>query len=153
MSTLVEESVAQQTTSIKDGFWNVIVRPPIYLHLIFEISSSWNWFLNLIFCLFQTGFLQATQAVKIKFEKDKIKFKNQVRQSISRTRYFKNQVQIDRGKVNQMTITFRNLYKIVCLCCTVVNMCIQQKHVWFEKHCRLYFRAVKWLVEKVCFWV
>ena len=41
------------------------------LHLIFEISSSRNWFLNLIFCLFQTGFLQAKQAVKIKFELDK----------------------------------------------------------------------------------
>jgi hypothetical protein len=27
--------------------------------------------LNLIFCLFRTGFLQATQAVKIKFEIDK----------------------------------------------------------------------------------
>ena len=35
--------------------------------------------MNLIFRLFQTGFLQATQAVKIKFEIDKkIKFKNQV---------------------------------------------------------------------------
>ena len=30
----------------------------------FEISSSRNWFLNLIFCLFRTGFLQATKAVK-----------------------------------------------------------------------------------------
>jgi hypothetical protein len=35
----------------------------------------------LIFCLFQTGFLQTTQAVKIKFEIDKkIKFKNQFRE-------------------------------------------------------------------------
>ena len=38
------------------------------LHLIYEISSL---FLNFIFCLFQTGFLQATQAVEIKFEIDK----------------------------------------------------------------------------------
>ena len=40
-----------------------------------------TWFFNLIFCLFLTEFLQATQAVKIKFEIDKrsnskIKFKN-----------------------------------------------------------------------------
>ena len=64
------------------------VYPPIHLHFIFEISSLRNLFLNLIFCLFRTGFLQATQAVKIKFEIDKkssskIKFENQVRKSIS----------------------------------------------------------------------
>ena len=34
---------------------------------------------DLIFCLFQIGFLQATQAVKVKFEiEQRIKFKNQV---------------------------------------------------------------------------
>ena len=71
--------------SLKNSiFHDFFERPPIYLHLIFEISSSRNWFLNLIFCLFQTGVLQATQAVKIKFEIDKkssskIKFKNQFR--------------------------------------------------------------------------
>ena len=31
---------------------------PIYRYLIFEITSSQNWVLNLIFCLFWTGFLQ-----------------------------------------------------------------------------------------------
>ena len=36
----------------------------------FKISISWNWFLNLILCLFWTWFLQATQAVKINFEID-----------------------------------------------------------------------------------
>ena len=44
-------------------------KPPIYLHLIFELD---------FFYQFHTGFLQAAQAVKIKFEVDKrIKFKNQ----------------------------------------------------------------------------
>ena len=38
---------------------------------IFEISSLQTWFFNLIFCLLRTGFLQATQAVKIKFAIDK----------------------------------------------------------------------------------
>ena len=51
---------------------------PIHLYLIFERKiefetffqkSSWT---NLIFSLFQTRFLQATQAVKIKLELDKI---------------------------------------------------------------------------------
>ena len=46
--------------------------PPIDLYLIFEKSSLKNqvgrsWF----FCLFRTWILQATQAVKIKFEIDK----------------------------------------------------------------------------------
>ena len=46
--------------------------------------------------------LQATQAVKIKFE---IKFKNQVQKSSSWTRDFKNQVQIDRAPIlNQKCI-------------------------------------------------
>ena len=58
------------------------------LLLIFEISSLRTSYLSLIFelvfffCLFQTAFLQATQAVKIKFEIDKkssskINFMNQ----------------------------------------------------------------------------
>ena len=55
-------------------------------------SISQNWFLNLIFELFWTGFLQATQAVKIKFEIEK----NQIQKLISWNRDFKNQVQIDR---------------------------------------------------------
>ena len=70
--------------------------PHIYLHLIFEISSTRNWFLNLIFCLFRTGFLQTIQAVKILFEIDK-----KSKQKLSSwTRDFKNQAQIDRGSVN-----------------------------------------------------
>ena len=53
--------------------------------------------------------MKATQAVKIKFEINKkssskikfnIKFKNKVQKSILWTRYFKNQVQIDRGLVD-----------------------------------------------------
>ena len=69
--------------------------PPIYLHLIFdilqfEISSLMNW----IFFLVWTGFLQATQAVKIQLKLGK--------NPIHQTRNFKlenvkNQVQIDRG--------------------------------------------------------
>ena len=61
--------------------------PPIDLNLIFE-KSSW---VNLIFCLFQT--LQATQAVKIKFEIDK---KSCSSNWIFQTGFFKNQVQINR---------------------------------------------------------
>ena len=49
--------------------WKLLDWPPIYLHLIFdifkfEISSLMNW----IFFQVWTGFLQATQAVKIKFK-------------------------------------------------------------------------------------
>jgi hypothetical protein len=71
-------------------FCRVKTNDIFYLHLIFETSILRTWFLNLIFCLFRTGFLHATQAVKIKF-------KNQVQKSISWTRDFKHQVQIDRG--------------------------------------------------------
>ena len=48
--------------------------------------------MTLNFCLFRTWFLQATQAVKIKFEKgrQKIKFKNQLQKSTSKIN-FKNQ--------------------------------------------------------------
>ena len=47
--------------------------PFVDLHLIFEISSFykldfWTWF---VVYIFRTGFLKATQAVKIKFEIDK----------------------------------------------------------------------------------
>ena len=74
-------------------------QPLVHLHLIFEISSLQTWFLNLIFCLFWTGFLKATQAVKIKFEIDKkssskIKFKNQVQKIKLKNQY---QVQMDKG--------------------------------------------------------
>ena len=56
--------------------------PSVDLNLIFEISNLPTWYLNLMFCLFQTGFLQATQAVKVNFEIDKksssiINFENQ----------------------------------------------------------------------------
>ena len=43
--------------------------PTIYLHLIFEISSSWNWFLNLI-----SVCVACKNPVR---NKQKIKFKNQ----------------------------------------------------------------------------
>ena len=52
-------------------FWSNCNHVIADLQLIFEISSLQTWFFNLIFCLFQTGFLQAAQAVKIKFEIDK----------------------------------------------------------------------------------
>ena len=55
-------------------------KPPIYLHLIFEISSSQNWFFNLIFCLFRTGFLQTTRSKNQVWNRQKIKFKNQFRE-------------------------------------------------------------------------
>ena len=42
-----------------------------------------------MFCQFQTWFLQATQAVKIKFELDIKKLKNQVEKSISWNRDLK----------------------------------------------------------------
>ena len=54
--------------------------------------TYWLLFTNLILCLFQTGFLQATQAVKIKFEIDKKS--SQI--SISWTRQIKNHMQINR---------------------------------------------------------
>ena len=55
--------------------WNVL--PPIISVLdlkniyFMKLIDLWTWFLNLIFCLFWTWFMQATQAVKIKFEIDK----------------------------------------------------------------------------------
>ena len=53
--------------------------------------------MNLIFCLFRIGFLQAIQAVKIKFKLDK---KSSLSNLIFQTRNFKNQqVQINRGKI------------------------------------------------------
>ena len=55
----------------------------------FKIYISRNWFLNLIFCLFWTWFLQA---VKIKFEIDK---KSSSKINFMKYR-FQNQVQIDR---------------------------------------------------------
>ena len=69
--------------------------PPIYLHLIFdilqfEISSLMNW----IFFLVWTGFLQATQAVKIQFKLGK---KSTLSTQNFKLENVKNQVQIDRG--------------------------------------------------------
>ena len=54
--------------------------------LVYE-SDFWTWFFVYIF---RTGFLKATQAVKIQL-------KNPVQKSILWTRDFKNQVQIIRG--------------------------------------------------------
>ena len=56
-----------------------------FLKSLFHEIDFRTWFLNMIFFLFWTSFLQATQAVKIKFEIDKkssskIKFKNQFRE-------------------------------------------------------------------------
>ena len=50
--------------------------------------------MNFIFCLLQTGFLEATQAVKIKFKVDK---KSSSSNWICQTRNFKIQVQINKG--------------------------------------------------------
>ena len=77
--------------------------PPFYLHLIFEISSSRNWFLNLIFELdfLSISNLIFTACVACKNpvrNRQKIKFKNQVQKSFSWNRDFKNQVQMDRGE-------------------------------------------------------
>ena len=74
---LIRCSLIAELTSRKNAWLNACLMadgPLIYLLLIFEISSSWNRFLNLIFCLFRTGFLQTRQTVKIKFV---IKRKNQ----------------------------------------------------------------------------
>ena len=62
---------------------------------------------NSIFCRVRTWFLQATQAVKIKFELDKklslfqnqFLFEFEIEKKSGDTQYFKNQVEIDRGKV------------------------------------------------------
>ena len=85
--------------------FNYVINPLSICTWFFKTSIPRNWFLNLFFCRFQTWFLQATQAVKIKFELDKKSslFRNQffsslkLRKKSSDTRYFKNQVEIDRG--------------------------------------------------------
>ena len=41
---------------------------PFVLDFWFEICTSRNWFFILIFCLFHTWILQATQAVEIQFK-------------------------------------------------------------------------------------
>ena len=56
--------------SICTWFFKISISRNGFLNLIFELDF-WTRFLNLIFCLFRTWFLQATQAVKIKFEIDK----------------------------------------------------------------------------------
>ena len=56
------------------------------------------WFLNSIFCLFQTWFLQATQTVKIKFEIYKISsWKIKLKNQFCEIEILKNQVQIGKG--------------------------------------------------------
>ena len=65
---------------------------PIYLYLNFEIFSL----TNLIFGLVSTGFLQATQAVKIQFKLEK---KSSSTNLIFQAGDFKNQVQINREYV------------------------------------------------------
>ena len=61
--------------------------------------------MNLIFCLFQTGFLQAKQAVKIKF-------RNQL------FRDFKNQVQIKglKGLLSVHFLTFKDSKTVMAMC-------------------------------------
>ena len=59
--------------------------PPIYLHLIFEISSLRNWFLNLMFeldFLFISNWIFAgcTGSKNQVWNRQKIKFKNQFRE-------------------------------------------------------------------------
>ena len=49
---LCSNNRAQISASVTFLNKKISVYPPIYMHLIFEISSSRNWFLNLIFCLF-----------------------------------------------------------------------------------------------------
>ena len=58
--------------------------------------------MNLIFFLVWTRFLQATQAVKIQFKVDK---KSSSSNSIFQTRYFKNQLQINRLRQFQISNT------------------------------------------------
>ena len=53
-------------SGVLNTYTNQPVALSICMYLIFEKSSLMNW----IFGLFQTGFLQATQALKIKFELD-----------------------------------------------------------------------------------
>ena len=87
--------------------------PPVYLHLIFEISSVTRFFFqfrNIKFkkfkksIWFRNWFLQATQAVKIKFELEKkIKFDSKsiffrVCNKLPNW-HFKNQAQIDTANV------------------------------------------------------
>ena len=87
----------------------------VYLCLIFEMSilefitnskKKINFETNSIFRRVRTWFLQATQAVKIKFELNKKSslfrnryfFEFEIEKKSSDTRYYKNQVEIDRGK-------------------------------------------------------
>ena len=108
-------------------FWPFIVsesiKLPIYLHIIFEISSSRYWFLNLLFnasvayknpvlnrqkIKFKNLVQKSSLKIKLKNQvqkssskiKLKINFKNQLQKSTSKIN-FKNQVQINRGKVSK----------------------------------------------------
>ena len=75
---------------------------PIYLYLIFEMSSSRTRFLNLIFKLdflsisnlIFTACLGCKNPVQ---NLQKIQLKNHVQKSHLQTRYFKSKVQIDRA--------------------------------------------------------
>ena len=82
------------STLTKNGR-NSLSWPPVDLYLNFEKSSSTNWDLT---CKnqFRNWFLQATQAVKIKFKLDK---QLSSLNSIFETREVKNQVQINRVNV------------------------------------------------------
>ena len=62
---------------------------PIYLHLIFT-----NFCMNLIFGLFQSGILQATKAVNIKFKLRKNQF---YLTQYFKQEFYKNQVQMKKG--------------------------------------------------------
>ena len=77
--------------------WLNFKDPPVDLHLIFEKWISKKWIsTNSIFGLFRTWILQATQAVKIKCEKDQ---KTSSSKSIYRNPILKNKAQINRGWV------------------------------------------------------
>jgi hypothetical protein len=83
------------------------VKPPFDLLLIFEKTSlkkkSWA---NLIFCLFRIWFLLSELPAKIKLEVDKQTGSSNL---IFQTRFFKNQVQINRGKVHSKLHTPLNV--------------------------------------------
>ena len=96
-------TIASRVLYICVTFWLLAHTPPVYLHLIFEISSDTWFFFNFEMSSlkikksiwFRNWFLQATQAVKIKFELEK-------KSSLIRNQFFFKFVinsQIDISKI------------------------------------------------------
>ena len=73
--------IIMMTADPESSSFSSWINPPIYLHLIFEISSSRNWFFNLIFFSISNLILTACAACKNRvWNRQKIKFKSQFRE-------------------------------------------------------------------------